>query len=276
MNEQTLGTEGFTVLIALIVGALVRLVRTDKFAAFLEAAPVFKPVPKKALPWIALILGVLILVVDGAVNGHLGKAAILKTAVDGLFAGALAIAGHETLAKVFKKDEPEPPAPTDTKPPAPPSEDPPKPEGNVLQRIAIAALAATLLVGTTSCAAVASILPHVIAAIVDGGQIIDRIAEYLSKWFAAHPDPVVQPKVELAITKCRAALSVALHAADGASKLDQAKVDAAFDDFKKAYLELIALASPYGVAVEGGPVKARADGATLVVPQPLALKPVPR
>jgi hypothetical protein len=121
------------------------------------------------------------------------------------------------------------------------------------------------------CASVAAALPHIIAAIVDGGHVIDTIASFVAKWFAAHPDPTTQKKVDEAISKARRALNVALRSAEGTDKLDQAKVDAAFEDFKQAYLELISLVRPYGVSQEGEPPKANADGAGLVVPPPLAI-----
>jgi hypothetical protein len=275
--------------IAVIVGGVVRLLKTKQFSEILDALPVswVKAIPKTYLPWLAVVLGVVLTMLDAKLNGGLktwGEA--LWVGLAGVLSGSMAIAGHETIAKTVervrtgKTDPPPPPARGQADamvsiPPAPPSG-----LSRYMLRTAyllVVGFALMLFAGsTTGCAAVAAALPHVIAAIVDGGQIIDRIAEYLSKWFAMHPDPIVQPKVELAIAKARRALSAALHAADGADKLDQAKIDAAFDDFKKAYLELIALARPYGVSMEGEPPKLSADGTSLQVPPPLALKPVKR
>ncbi len=275
--------------IAVIVGGLVRVLRTKKVSDLLEAMPFTKSIPKTYLPWVAVLLGMVLALLDARLNAGLPWKDSLVLALQGIFSGALAVAGHETVAKTIgrvRTGNTTPPPPPTTKtdvnvPPAPPSG-----LSRVLFRLRMLRVRAGLVLSgvltvlvltmSTGCAAFASALPHIIAAIVDGGQIIDRIADYLAKWFALHPDPIVQPKVEMAIAKARRALSAALHAAEGADKLDQAKVDAAFDDFKKAYLELIALTRPYGVNMEGAPLQASPEGTSLVVPEPLAFKPVKR
>ena len=278
--------------IAVIVGGVVRVLRTKKVGDLLDAMPFTKRIPAPYLPWLAVALGMVLAFLDAKFNAGLSWRDALLVSLAGILAGGTAVAGHETIAKTVGRvrtgNTTPPPPPTRKEMPASPSIPPAPPSGlsrvvffarSLKLRVGLvltAAMAVLMLTMTSGCATVAAALPHIIAAIVDGGAIIDRIADYLAKWFALHPDPIIQPKVELAIAKARKALSAALHAAEGADKLDQAKVDAAFDDFKKAYLELIALARPYGVNMEGAPLQVSPEGTSLVVPEPLALKPVKR
>lgn len=133
-----------------------------------------------------------------------------------------------------------------------------------------ALFAIPLLVATAGCAAVGAALPHIIAAVVDGVQVLDTIYAFVQQFFAKHPDADTQAKVEAALQKCRAALNVALRTAEGADGVANAQTDAAFEAFKQAYLELIALVRPLGVNT-GDRLSAASAGDTLVVPEPLAL-----
>jgi hypothetical protein len=120
------------------------------------------------------------------------------------------------------------------------------------------------------CAAIVSNLPVIIAAVQDGSMVVDTIARFVEMYFAKHDKPPVDPeKVRTAIERTRMALNAALRAAQGAEKLNQAQVDAAFADFKQAYLDLTALVAPLGVQT-GDKLSARPGG--LLVPEPMALK----
>lgn len=127
------------------------------------------------------------------------------------------------------------------------------------------ALVATL----PGCAALTASLPVIIAAIIDGAQVIDAIEKFVDAYFVSHPDPIAQAKVAGAVAKCRSALNIALRSAQGAKEVDEQKVDAAFNDFKAAYLELLGLCKPYGVKPAGG--KLLASPGSLEVPEPLIL-----
>lgn len=92
--------------IALLVGAIVRILKTKKVGDLLDAIPLTKKIPKDWLPWIAVLLGVGIAIVDARINGGaLTWKDALVTAVAGALAGSGAVAGHETLAKAFKPKE---------------------------------------------------------------------------------------------------------------------------------------------------------------------------
>lgn len=244
-------------LIALAVGGAVRIIKTDTMSAWLEKMPPswIGAVPKGALPWLALFLAMVVSVVDALwVSKTAGTwQEALVAVVQGVFSGSLAIAGHETLAKTVGKVVKLPPPPT--------------------MMIGVFFSAIALLTATPSCAPVFAALPHVIAAVVDAQQIIDTIVTFVDRWFVAHPDPVAKAKVDAAVMKTRAALNVLLRAANGAEKVGQEKIDAAFADFKAAYLELIALVHPYGVnpsPTENFP-KLSASGDTLTVPTPVLI-----
>ena len=136
--------------------------------------------------------------------------------------------------------------------------------------LAIALIFTTLT--TAGCAALAAVLPDIVAALVDGGQILATIESFMASYFANHPDPVAQAKVADAILKARTALNLATRAAQGTNDANDKKLDQAFADFEAAYVELLKLVAPYGVkpARPGGNLSA-APG-ELVVPEPLSFR----
>lgn len=81
---------GWVALAAFLVGAVVRLLKTDgmKIALAYLGLP---PIPSRALPWLALVLGGVAAVLDARVAGASWDAA----AQAGVLAAALAVFGHE-------------------------------------------------------------------------------------------------------------------------------------------------------------------------------------
>lgn len=138
-----------------------------------------------------------------------------------------------------------------------------------MKKIALLIVLVAVAPSFSGCAAIVSNLPNVIAAVQDGELIVDAIKEFADLYFVQHPDAAKQAEVMKAVAKARVALDAALRLADGAGKLDQAQIDAAFADFRVAYQDLTSLVGPLGVSVQGQRL-ARA-GAGLVVPEPLAL-----
>lgn len=126
-----------------------------------------------------------------------------------------------------------------------------------------------LTLGTVGCATVASTLPTVIAAVTDGIMVLDSIENFIDLYFRAQPNPGKQAKVDEAVARARGALNAALRIAKGADNLNQAKVDEAFAEFRKAYVELIALVGEFGVRSGGSGL--RAAPGELTVPAPMAL-----
>lgn len=133
----------------------------------------------------------------------------------------------------------------------------------------LAALLLTAVLAAPGCAAVVSALPAVVAAVTDAALVVDSIERFVTRYFVAKPDPARQKDVEAALARARAALDVALRVAQGAEKLDQQQVDAAFAEFRLAYEELLVLVKPLGVS-SGEALRATPGG--LAVPEPMALK----
>lgn len=122
------------------------------------------------------------------------------------------------------------------------------------------------------CATVAAYLPIAIAYAQDGALILDQIDRFVHGFFAVKPDVDLQKKVDVALARARSALDLALRAANGTQDLDQAKIDAAFAEFRAAYIDLLALAGPLGVHSGPGNHMGAAPGGGLLVPEPMALR----
>ena len=138
------------------------------------------------------------------------------------------------------------------------------------------ALLLALVMPFSGCAAVVSTLPAVIAYATDGMLIISTIESFANQWFQVRPNQDVQKKVGLAISRAKMALDAAVRLASGAEKINQAQIDAAFNEFKLAYLDIVGLMGPLGAMQVGGSelkMKAGPRGDMLIVPEPLALKP---
>lgn len=130
-------------------------------------------------------------------------------------------------------------------------------------------IALPLLLGSPGCATIASNLPIVIAAVLDAQIILDSLTSFVDAFFKVKPDADLEKKVRDSMARTRSALNAALRLAQGAEKLDQAKIDEAFKEFRGAYTELLALLAPLGVSASGNTLKATPGG--LIVPEPLAL-----
>lgn len=106
------------------IGMLVRLLKSDKLNLTL-AAMELPPIPKRALPWIAAVLGVAAGAIDAMAKGApLGVA--LRTAAFGFLAGALATWGHEAGVEGVRggKELGESAAPPPAAPPLAPAPEP--------------------------------------------------------------------------------------------------------------------------------------------------------
>lgn len=97
MEMPSLGVLGWWAFLAFAAGGIVRLLKADTLNSLLAKWNI-PPIPKVALPWIALVLG---FVGNGAKAMSEGKslsdAALLG--LWGLLIGAVPIAGHEMMEK---------------------------------------------------------------------------------------------------------------------------------------------------------------------------------
>lgn len=111
----TLGQGGFLAALALIVGALVRLLKTEKLNGFLAKLSL-PPIPKRALPWVAVVLGFALAALEALLRGEKAPAALAQ-GLYGVLSGATAVGGDQTVGKLVEgkpkakpEADPEPPA----------------------------------------------------------------------------------------------------------------------------------------------------------------------
>lgn len=136
------------------------------------------------------------------------------------------------------------------------------------------AIALVLLATAPGCAAVVAALPTIITAVTDATLVLGQIQHFADLFFKDFPDATKQKQVDEAIAKCEDALSAAEHATVGGQDLTQEQIDAAFDNFKTAYQELMVIVGPLGVMQDRNTktFKAR-PGRQLFVPHADAMVP---
>lgn len=91
-------TLGWVAIAALLVGAVVRLLKSDSLTVALANLGL-PPIPKRVLPWLSLVLGVASAILDVKLQGTAWPEAVAK----GLIAGVAAIAGHELGVESMRK-----------------------------------------------------------------------------------------------------------------------------------------------------------------------------
>jgi len=101
MDERQLATLAF---VGFLVGWLVRMLKTNRVDLFLAMFRI-PPIPKPALPWLALLLGATTMVLDAVLAGATWREAFLAAA-SGIVSGAVAIGGNETVPNLLFKIAP--------------------------------------------------------------------------------------------------------------------------------------------------------------------------
>ncbi len=119
---------------------------------------------------------------------------------------------------------------------------------------------------------VAAVAMKVLPIITEAAAILDAIDLQAKAHFKANPNRELEEQYVVAAAKARLSLSAASRALKGTEHLDGADVEAAFDEYEKAFQEVMALLGPLGVVrpTADGALLVSADGA-LLVPMPLAL-----
>ncbi len=121
----------------------------------------------------------------------------------------------------------------------------------------------------TGCAALSAAVPvlsQVATVAANAVSVLDAVEDASDAFFLVKPDAAKQAAVDRAITDCRLAIAAATATAQGAKDLDEKKADAAFDQFREAYVKLAALVDEVGLIKNGK----FASGAGL--PEPLAAR----
>lgn len=291
------GHAGWFALLAFVVGLLVRLLKTNALDAALARFGI-PPIPKKALPWVALVLGFVGAAIESKMRGTTWEAAAIA-GVWGLFSGGFAIAGNEALPTITRPISAPatnvvfgPAAGPDPGPAAPnPSVRPPPPPGGaggtggagggsspasqpaILMRVFAFAAALMVVPVLAGCAALAPYLPMVIADVTRAILTLDTIEQFMAQRFKEAPNPALEAKLGKGLARCRAALNAAQSAARGTDELNKAQTDKAWDEFQRAYEELLVIVGPFGVKPAAGDgLAVSEDGATLSVPLPADLR----
>lgn len=140
-----------------------------------------------------------------------------------------------------------------------------------MKKLVVALCLACSLAVFPGCKELIPLIPKIVAVLADATSTLQIIDTAVEEWFDQHPDvdPKVRAEYRLLYAKCHEALNGANHALQGAEDLTQNDYDAAFAEFKAAYIQLRDLLYREGIASTDG--KLGAAGATVDVPEPMAL-----
>lgn len=309
---QEFGHAGWLGLLLAATFLIIRLLKTDRLDLMLSKFGI-PPVPKKLLPWLALILPAGAAFLEAILRSNMGWQQALIAAGWGVFAGSGSVALNETLPSVtrpasapvsnivFGPNAGPNPGPAAPNPSIRPGPGPDGPTGGAggstadggatgttpvpgLQRRLLAPLLALLVaVGSLGCAAILAALPTVIAAVQSAMLVLDQLEQFIDAAFRAKPNPELEKQVGKSLAKTRSALLLVQHAAEGATDLHDQRLQAAFASFEAAYSELLSLVHPLGVRVAPLPLGGAADAPlqvaydaaseTLTVPPAEAFRP---
>lgn len=97
---QAMGPAGWLALLAAAIFVFLRLLKSNRVDAVLAKLSI-PPIPKKAIPWLALALGFAAQVVNARIGGyHWTDAA--QAGFWGILSGTVSIGGQETLPSLFR------------------------------------------------------------------------------------------------------------------------------------------------------------------------------
>ena len=139
-------------------------------------------------------------------------------------------------------------------------------------RLAIAlAVLVSVPAASTGCAAIMPVIPKIVSVLADAASTLAIIDTAVQEWFRLHPDvqPETRAKYVAIYTRTMRAMNAAQTSLRGVEKLDQEQYDAAFEDFKRAYIELRDFLSTEGMMQNG---RMSAGGEDVEIPEPEALR----
>jgi hypothetical protein len=133
---------------------------------------------------------------------------------------------------------------------------------------AVVAVGAPAIAG---CAAAIPVITKIASVVTDAFLVMDVIDGEVRRFFQANPSfpPELQEKYFTLYRKAMTALNAAQKAVAGAKNLSQDEYDAAFADFKAAYLEILDLLEKNGITQDG--TLGLASGEKIELPEPQAL-----
>lgn len=128
----------------------------------------------------------------------------------------------------------------------------------------------------TGCGAtLGTIIAVVLSVVNDAILIVDQISGYVDEYFAENENVELQKKVNDAVFRCREALILINHAAQGGKALGSEDVQLALAEFNKAFYALMNLVRPLGVRLSSD-LDSYGVGARLIVRPPRTLTEVNR
>lgn len=124
----------------------------------------------------------------------------------------------------------------------------------------------------TGCAAIMSAIPKIVSVITDAQSVLAIIDGAANEFFRTHPDipPETRAKYVELHAKTLKALNAANHTLRGVQDLDQDQADAAFAEFRAAYVELRSFLESSGL-MSGGKMQAGPGASPVEIPEPDAL-----
>lgn len=136
-------------------------------------------------------------------------------------------------------------------------------------------LALSLALVVPGCAALAQVLPTVIATVTEAITWLEAIDSVAEEYFNSNPDPATKKAYKKLYARAQTALSAAMRASRAAEKLGQEDIDAAFEEFRKAYQDIVVLLGSLGVVSVGygSSTLEAAPGDPMLVPPPEDLIP---
>lgn len=110
-----------------------------------------------------------------------------------------------------------------------------------MRQVVAGVLIATMAMGCAAIASITPILQTVIARGQDAIIILNILQSAIGAFFAVSPNPSLQGKVDVAFQTAALALDAAIRATSGTVDLTAEQADAAFEEFRKAYDDLVQL-----------------------------------
>lgn len=212
---------------AVFAGLVVRVLKDDRI-------PV--PLNKRWRPALSAGVGMLC----GALNAAVAGAPLLPSLALGLLAGVIAVLGHVFGIELLLGGKELFAAPKDDD--ADDEDDdekgPPTARGAGASKLALMMAIAAAALLWSGCAAVAKVVTAVATEVARTSTALNTIEAFVRAFFATSPDPEREELVLGAIDRARSALLAAEHAASGTENLTQDRIDAAFEDFRRAWVEL--------------------------------------
>lgn len=120
----------------------------------------------------------------------------------------------------------------------------------------------------------AEVALKILPILAEAGAVLDAVDLQARSHFRENPDRELEEKYVKAMAKARLALSATARTAEGTNELAGADVEAGFNEYEKAFQEVMAILAPLGVVriTAGGDALQAGEGdGALTIPLPRAL-----